>query len=639
MNLPTDDEIKNQIEKEFKVYLSDEEHEDTLLIKPVKPKEKKPHVNRQIFVILPFSEPKKHDCGKFLEYNLSHVSVRPDFPNDNGDLDYSIHTNKARRVNCNSITCEYCNFRHDSDGNLELDEEGNRIPYGVYESTIFYHEQKIRNFQERSLGIIKSLPYPRNFRMLHKLFYSKHKTNHAKSNVFYTLVDKKMGPKQLRNLNNTLLYASKRNIPLNIYHHVLSPPKDWTGWDTEDGMKNNTSRAIDLLREVGCFGGFIYFHPFRIPEKFNDRIECSEGPHWHFVGFAHIMADVEKTIFEREKVVIKALHHANGHVEPVKSVRKTLAYILSHVGVQIYKEPIVTDLILLETYHYVNSERPANRKEPSFILPRGESNFEDSFHFPTDPLIIPNETFKDSLSYFRFLKTADGRTFTLMRRNILSILEGEDQRDYSKYRKSNNSKKGKKILMRNFGILSNSKNFIWGFKREKPKFYCGACKTEIPVALMFPGRVLTESLIGIKGPPDTDDQTPVEDMDLIALLDRTERRFRTKIIKERRDRILKYHHYKNMLYIDPKSAEKEKCEEAEHFYEVFRYELGTMTLTSDDILFEIPPEDVGKYYSEVMDGDRPTGIYRIPLQFFKRLDIDLETVHRHYYRTRRPLQV
>lgn len=94
-----------------------------------------------------------------------------------------------------------------------------------------------------------------------------------------------------------------------------------------------------------------------------------------------------------------------------------------------------------------------------------------------------------------------------------------------------------------------------------------------------------------------------------------------------------------MLYIDPKSAEKEKCEEAEHFYEVFRYELGTMTLTSDDILFEIPPEDVGKYYSEVMDGDRPTGIYRIPLQFFKRLDIDLETVHRHYYRTRRPLQV
>jgi hypothetical protein len=636
LKLPTDDDIKT----EFTVYLSDEEHEDTLLIKPVKPKEKKPHVNRQIFVILPFSEPRKHDCGKFLEYNLSHVSVRPDFPNDNGELEHSIHPQRARRVNCNSIACEYCNFRHDSNGELELDAEGNRIPYGTYESTIFYQEQKIRNFQERSLGIIKSRPYPENFRRLHKLFYSRHRTNHASGDVFYTLVDKKMGPKQLRNLNNTLLYASKRNVPLNIYHHVLSPPSDWTGWDTEDGMKNNTSKAIDLLREVGCFGGYIYFHPFRIPDKFNDRVECAEGPHWHFVGFAHIMADVEKTIFEREKVVIKALHHANGHVEPVKSVRKTLAYILSHVGVQIYKEPILTDLILLETYHYINSEKPANRREPSsFMLPRGETNFEDRFHFPIDPLIIPDETFKDSLSYFTFLKTADGRTFTLMRRNILSILEGEDQRDYSKYRKSNNSKKGKKILMRNFGILSNSKNFIWGFKREKPKFYCGACKTEIPVALMFPGRVLTESLIGIKGPPDTDDQTPVEDMDLIALLDRTERRFRTKIIKERRDRILKYHHYKNMLYIDPKSAEKEKCEEAEHFYEVFRYELGTMTLTSDDILFEIPPEDVGKYYSEVMDGDRPTGIYRIPLQFFKRLDIDLETVHRHYYRTRRPLQV
>ena len=639
MNLPTDDELK----KELNVYLSEEEHDTA--VKTVKPKIKKPHVNREIYVVLPFSEPKKHDCGKFLDYNIAHVSVIPDHPNENGDLEHSIHPQKARRVNCNSIVCEYCNFRHDSNGELELDSEGNRIPYGVYESSVFYHEQKIRNFQERSLGIIKSLPYPRNFHMLHKLFYSKHKTNHAKSNVFYTLVDKKMEPKQLRNLDNTLIYACKRNIPLNVYHHVLSPPLDWIGWDTEDGMSKNTSKAIDLLREVGCFGGFIYFHPFRIPEKFNDRVECSEGPHWHFVGFSHIMADVEETIFDREKVVIKALHHANGHVEPVKSVRKTLQYILSHVGVQIYKEPVLNDLRLLESYHYVNAEKGLTRegRNRSFILPRGESNFEDHFHFPIEPLIIPEQTFNDSLSYYKFLKTADGRTFTLMRRNILSILEGEDQRDYSRYRRSNISKKGKKILMRNFGILSNSKNFIWNYKREKPKFYCAACHTEIPVAFMFPGRVLTESLIGVKGPPDTDPESnktsPTDTMDLVADLERTEREFRSKIINENRDKILRYHHYNNMSFIDPKQAEKEKCDDVKLFSEIFRYELGTITLSSKDILFEIPPQDVGKYYTEVMDGDRPTGIYRIPLQYFRRLDIDLDTVHRHFYRTRRPLQV
>ena len=55
--------------------------------------------------------------------------------------------------------------------------------------------------------------------------------------------------------------------------------------------------------------------------------------------------------------------------------------------------------------------------------------------------------------------------------------------------------------MRNFGILSNSKNFIWGFKKEKPQFYCTECKDRIPLTEMFPCNVLSESLIGVLWPP------------------------------------------------------------------------------------------------------------------------------------------
>lgn len=183
--LPTEDEIKQELWVDYN---------QTTAKKSAKTKAKEPHVNRDIFIILPFSEPRKHDCGQFLDYNISHVSVVPDLPNENGELEHSIHPQKARRVNCNSITCEVCNFKRDSNGNFELDGEGNRIPDGAYESTIFYQEQKIQKFQDQSYGIIKSQPYPENFRELHRLFYSRHRTNHASGVVFYTLVDKKNGP-------------------------------------------------------------------------------------------------------------------------------------------------------------------------------------------------------------------------------------------------------------------------------------------------------------------------------------------------------------------------------------------------------------------------------------------------------------
>ena len=494
--------------------------------KPVK-KPKKPHQNRTTYNILPFHEPRKRDCGTFLDFNYAHVSIVPDIVNSEGETVHSAHVigpadggnlPESMRINCNSITCEFCNSEHDIHGNPILGEDGHPKPAGTFKKTVLAHADKLTQMQ-KSIGNIMSGEYPQNFRDALKFFYSKHKTNHPSGKVFYTLIDKQMGPKQRENLQATLRYAAKRHISLSIYHVVLSPPKTWTDWETEDGMSKNTKRAIGLLREVGCFGGYIYHHPFRIPGEFNERDEVADGPHWHFVGFSHIMPEVESTIYEREKVIIKNLHRNKGHVEPVRSVYQTIAYILSHTGVQVYRDPILQDFNLMEKYHLVNSpEVPSGKR---FILPSGESNFQIPL-----PLHIDPEVFKDSLSYHEFLKTDTGYAFQLLRRQLLSYLQGKDKSDYLSSIRSNISKKGKKILMRNFGVLSNSKNFIWGFKREKPKYYCRLCKTHVPLKDMLPVHVFSDSLYGIKGPPPSPDpyeKASAEDREFFAVLDAYER--------------------------------------------------------------------------------------------------------------------
>ena len=421
-----------------------EDREESDILETEQKKPKTPRINREIFTILPFTEPKTITCGQYLPYNYAHISKFKDTKNELGQMEYSAHVigpgmggelPQSMVVNCNNIMCDFCNFKHDSNGQIILDSEGNPEPAGAYKRTIESHLTKLIFFQD-TVGKIMNLNYPQNYREALKFFYSKHKTNHKKRSVYYTLIDKKMDVKQRKNLQNTLLYAGKRQIPLNIYHHVLSPPNTWSGWDTEDGMNKNTQKAIDILREIGCFGGYIYFHPFRIPEKYNDRVECAAGPHWHFVGFSHIMADVQSEVNKREGIVFKALHHSNGHVEPVKSIFQTLSYILSHVGVQVYREPIFRDLVLMEKYHVINDPiGETNHKLVSFILPLRESNF------PYEPLQIDPSVFSDSLNYHLFLKTEIGQHFQLIRRKLIIFLDDEDKSLYLHTIKSNKSKK------------------------------------------------------------------------------------------------------------------------------------------------------------------------------------------------------
>ena len=609
-----------------------------------------------VYHLLPFSEPKTKDCGTFVKYNFGHLSKVPDRKDEFGDLVHSVHTigpksivrkkvngkfvngrlvhgkwvpdsevPPSMQINCGSILCEYCNFRHDLNGNIIYDDQGHPVPNGAWKKTIDSHTDKLKKFKELTGQIAKSDNAIQNF---NRLFYGKKQTHHAQHDIFYTLTDKKMGIKQKRNLNYVIRIASHHGTPFSVYHHMLSPPSTWDGWENEAGIKHNIDRAIDLLREVGCFGGYVYFHPYRIPGQFNDRVECAVGPHFHFVGFSHIMADVEQEIYEREGVVIKALHHHNGHVEPVNSIEKTIAYITSHTAVQRTREPIVRDLELLEKYHHVEvTEAVVEGKQVTFILPNRESNF-DNFNFPDKKLTISPEVFRDSLSYFTFLKTDGGRLFLLMRRHIKSILDEGDRIKYQYTMTSNLRKKDRKLVMRNFGILSNSKNFIWKYKKPKKEYYCELCADRIPLADMFPCRVLTESLVGIKGPPPE----PGKDADIMEDLEYTEalqayndRLHNVDSVQEKIQNIKDRNIHHNLEKIDHKSNKDG--------WDVIGREDTTIYIDSDSeqYLKVVPPQELHKYYKPSSPGSE---IYQIPLEYVQRLDINFEDAVRHFYRTR-----
>ena len=588
---------------------------------------------KSIYHLLPFSELKTKQCGQFLPYHFGHISRVPDLYDENGKpaygeydhMEYSGHVpQRSMTVNCNSILCEWCNYQHDTNGNIIYDENGYPVPAGAWQRLISSHSDKLRKFQELTGRLSNGDNARQN---LLKLFYGKRQTHHAKSNVFYILVDRKMGPKQRANLNKVIFSISRNKVPLNIYHHVLSPPSSWSGWETEEGTKGNIDHAIDLLREVGCFGGYLYFHPYRIPGQYNDRIKCADGPHYHYLGFSHIMQDVEKEIYDREGVIIKALHFNNGHVDPVKSVEKTIAYITSHVAVQRTREPIVRDLELLEKYHFVVLSEPTVNGEPkSFSLPDGESNLEtNTFHFPSKPLIVSPDVFTNSLSYFTFLKTDGGRLFQLMRRHIKSILDQNDLIMYSITIRSNYGKKDRKIVMRSFGILSNSKNFIWGFKREKPQFYCSLCKMRIPLTEMFPCNVLSESLIGVKGPPPE----PSKDADIIADLEYTEAK------QAYEDRLSNLNSIEEKIQSLKEQNVQHNLTPIDHPSNKDGYREDTTVQIDSDIkpyFTVVEPQDLDKYYQPATPGG---DIYKIPLQYIQRLDVKVADVVKTYFKVRK----
>lgn len=600
---------------------------DTFNVELVNKNGKKKDVKqaKEIYLIPPFCEPPKKDCGTFLNKFFGHTSLKPDTNDTIGQLVHSVHVHKPNPLNCNSILCSHCNFEHDFKGNLILDSSGSPKPYGAYLKTIRSHSHKLLKFQEYTKKIIDK-DFPRNLEELRTFFFSQHQTNHAKSNVFYTLVDKNLGEKQRKNLLNTLFYASKTHRPLNIYHIVVAP-KNVT-LETDLDVKNNNQRVIEILRQIGCFGGYIYLHPYRVPSKFNDRDECTEGAHWHFVGFSHVMADVQREISNRENVIIKNIHYHNGIVDPVKNVPKTLEYILSHIGVMIFKERIDIDLKFGEKYRVFDI---SNFIEDFILPPNRETNFS------SDPLPISSDNFTSSINLQKFLSSEKGKEFTLLRRSMQSkISEIKDRIEYSKSVKKM-SKKGRTMVMRSFGILGNSKNFIWGYEKEIKKFYCNLCNENIPLTWVYVVSVFT----GHDRPPpeikDDDNKDSFDALDIymhqVAEMEHNEH------VKEFEDGV--YNCIQENLHsfdLTPYGEEMETNDPltADYVSKLFEYDkvVRTSYVHSSIIsnyLTEVTPQTLEHYYgSEKMKGSY---VYKVPFSMVRKERSWAKEMVRNYYKS------
>jgi len=132
-------------------------------------------------------------------------------------------------------------------------------------------------------------------------------------------------------------------------HWVISPPQEWFSriMQRADHFHNAFDDIVELIQKYGMDNGFIGFHPWR----WNTENQIWEiGPHFHIVstGFFHNepFRDEMKRIAEEfselgtgygdGEWVIKQIHPE----APVKSVRHTIAYILTHCGIGMFTHSV-----------------------------------------------------------------------------------------------------------------------------------------------------------------------------------------------------------------------------------------------------------------------------------------------------------
>ncbi len=332
-----------------------------------------------------------------------------------------------------------------------------------------------------------------------------------------SLVPKEWTREMRQNLSLVLIGQLKKLTPanrkFNVYHYVVSFDPS-TPYESAFEYRQISHEAQSISQEAGIFGGVMIFHPFRIPGEFNDRTEMATGPHFHVIGFGHLIQGKTEEIYNRDNVTIKVMHYDrdNGHVGVVRSVFDTAEYILSHHGRAWDRNRILDDL---ERYNeWVNTH---NRNSMvTFILPRPKSNLtieellkdlgipeqnhtplKDSDYF--DPVDIESVT-GDSLTWHKFLRSPFGH-FVLFH---LDYLKSVDRLPHLS--KSNLEEKTRLHpigQIRWFGIMGNSKKHLVGIKRKKPEFLCPVCDIVIPQKNMYFVKVRkpADSVLGPKGPP------------------------------------------------------------------------------------------------------------------------------------------
>lgn len=125
------------------------------------------------------------------------------------------------------------------------------------------------------------------------------------------------------------LLCEKQGIdPGNVGHWILSPPQDEIRWIMQSHVWFNKYRRKlqqDLVK-VGCLGGRLIFHPWRMKDCMWEN-----GPHFHgiLIGFL----DTARFLNTHPGWVIKKVHYK----DQLQSVKLTMAYLATHEGIGLYE--------------------------------------------------------------------------------------------------------------------------------------------------------------------------------------------------------------------------------------------------------------------------------------------------------------
>lgn len=122
-----------------------------------------------------------------------------------------------------------------------------------------------------------------------------------------------------------------QRLPSIVQHVIVSAPpelmRELPLWSTEfySYMRWYVRR---LLREVGIHGGWMVFHPHRIPDIFNDYTVHTDSFHWHLIAFGKIDPKAVSSVAMRTGWIIKGLGKRD-------DLRAVMRYILSHCGIPV----------------------------------------------------------------------------------------------------------------------------------------------------------------------------------------------------------------------------------------------------------------------------------------------------------------
>ncbi len=116
-----------------------------------------------------------------------------------------------------------------------------------------------------------------------------------------------------------------------VKHIIISVPR----WEYYTEKKVMAKKAYKILKELGCEGGAVVFHPFRkhvIYVKDEIKFEWYYSPHFHVLGFGWIEGVAEN-------------YQKNGWIVKNKGTRDstfaTIYYILSHAGIKKHNHSLV----------------------------------------------------------------------------------------------------------------------------------------------------------------------------------------------------------------------------------------------------------------------------------------------------------